>query len=88
MRKFSEEVKQDAVRLATVRGLSIAKAVRALSVHVNPLWAWMRTVTSDAAAAGTGRQSATSEQAKLTRPRSEVTTLRMERDVISRSLFR
>ncbi len=84
-RKFSEEFKQEAVRLVTVRGVSMAQAARDLSIHVNLLRTWMRTVTSDAAAAATGRQSAKSEQAELTRLRKEVTTLRMERDILKKA---
>jgi transposase len=73
--------------LVRVRGVSIAQAARALSIHVNLLRTWMRAATSDAAAA-TGRQSAKSEQAELTRLRKEVTTLRMERDILkSRGLL-
>ena len=84
-RKFSEEFKQEAVRLVTVRGVSMAQAARDLSIHVNLLRTWMRTATSDAAAAATGRQSAKSGQAELTRLRKEVTTLRMERDILKKA---
>jgi transposase len=83
-RKFSEEFKQEAVRLVTVRGVSMAQAARDLSIHVNLLRTWMRTATS-AAAAATGRQSAKSEQAELTRLRKEAITLRMERDILEKA---
>jgi transposase len=79
-RKFSDEFKQEAVRLVTVRGVSMAQAARDLSLHVNLLRTWVRTATSDAAAA-IGQPSAKAEQAELTRLRKEVATLRMERDI-------
>ena len=52
--KFIEEFKQEAVRLVTVRGVSMAQAACDLSIHVNLQRTWMRTATSDAAAAATG----------------------------------
>jgi transposase len=61
----------------------MAQAARDRSIHINLLWTWMRTATSDAAA--TGRQGAKSEQAELTRLRKEVTTLRMVRDIQKRA---
>jgi transposase len=36
-RRFSEESKQEAVRLVTVRGVLMAQAARDLSIHVNLL---------------------------------------------------
>lgn len=65
----------------------MVQAARDLSIHVNLLRTRMRTATSDAAAAATGRQGANSEQAELTRLRKEVTTLRMDRDIKSRGLL-
>ena len=53
-RKFSEEFKQEAVRLVTVRGVSMAQAARDLEVHVNLLQLWIRKATGDAAAASWG----------------------------------
>ena len=57
-RKFSDEFKQEAVRLVTVRGVSMAQAARDLEIHVNLLRMWIRTATGDAAAAAVGGQSA------------------------------
>ncbi len=84
-RKFSEEFKQEAVRLVTVRRVSMAQAARDLSLHVNLLRTWVRTATRDAAAAATGLPSAKAEQAELTRLRKEVATLRMERDILKKA---
>ena len=69
-RKFSEEFKQEAVRLVTVRRVSMAQAARDLSLHVNLLRTWVRTATSEA---------------ELTRLRKEVATLRMERDILKKA---
>jgi transposase len=86
-RKFSDEFKQEAVRLVTVRGVSMAQAARDLEVHVNLLRLWIRTATGDAAAAAaaSGGQSAKVDHAELTRLRKEVAKLRMERDILKKA---
>jgi len=84
-RKFSEEFKQEAVRLVTGRGVSMAQASRDLGIHVNLLRVWIRTATGDAAAAVSGGHSAKVDQAELTRLRTEVTKLRMERDILKKA---
>ena len=81
-RTFSDEFKQEAVRLVQQRGVSMAQAARNLDLHVNLLRGWVRTATSDAAAADRGRPSARVDQAEVTRLRKEVTKLRMERDIL------
>ena len=83
-RKFSDEFKQEAVRLVTVRGVSMAQAARDREIHVNLLRMWIRTATGDAAAAAVGGQSARVDQAELTRMRKEVAKLRMERDILKK----
>jgi transposase-like protein len=79
--KFSDEFEQEAVRLGTVRGVSLAQAARDLEVHVNLLRLWIRAATGDAAVAESGGQSAKVDQAELTRPPKEVAKLKMERDI-------
>ena len=55
-RKSSDEFKQEAVRLVTVRGVSMAQAARDLDIRPDLLRMWMRTAMHDAAAvAGGGR---------------------------------
>jgi transposase len=84
-RQFNDEFKQEAVRLVTVRGVSMAQAARDLGIHVNLLRTWVRTATGDAAAAAAGGQSAKLDQAELTRLRKEVAKLRMERDILKKA---
>jgi len=84
-RKFSEEFKPEAVRLVTGRGVSMVQAARDLAIHVNLLRVWIRTATGDAAAAASGGHSAKVDHAERTHLRKEVTTLRMERDVLKKA---
>ena len=83
-RKFSDEFKQEAVRLVAVRGVTPAQAARDLEVHVHLLRLCIRTATVDAAAAASGGQTAKVDQAELTRFRKEIATLRMERDILKK----
>jgi transposase len=84
-RKFSDEFKQEAVRLVTGRGVSMSQAARDLGIHVNLLRTWVRTATADAASLASGGQSLKQEQAELVRLRKEVATLRMERDILKKA---
>ena len=84
-RKFSDEFKQEAVRLVTLRGVSMAQAARDLGIRPDLLRMWLRTATHDAAAVAGGGQSTRMEQAELTRLRKEVATLRMERDILKKA---
>ena len=84
-RVFSAEFKQEAVRLVRLRGVSMAQAARDLDIHVNLLRGWVRTATSDSAAAVSGGPSARADQGELTRLRKEVATLRMERDIVKKA---
>lgn len=43
-RKFSQEFKQEAVRLVRDRGVSLAQAARDLEVHPTLLRAWVRAL--------------------------------------------
>ena len=84
-RKFSDEFKQEAVRLVTVRGVSMAQAARDLEIRPDLLRMWTRTATHDAVAAAGGGQSTRVDQAELTRLRKEVATLRVERDILKKA---
>ena len=84
-RRFSREYKLEAVRLVTDQGVSLSRAARDLGVHVNTLRLWVREQAADPGQAfpGEGRQKP--EAAELTRLRREVTTLRMERDILKKA---
>ena len=84
-RKFSDEFKQEAVRLVTLRGVSMTQASRDLAIHTNLLRTWIRTATADAAAVASGGHTAKVDQAEVTRLRKEVARLRMERDILKKA---
>ena len=81
-RKFDEDFKQGAVRLVIETGKPIAQVARDLGVNEGTLGNWCAKARAD------GEHAALSEpeRAELARLRKENTELRMQRDVLKRSV--
>jgi transposase len=82
-RKYDAEFREGAVRLVWETGKSIAAVARDLGVNEGTLGNWV--VRDKAAREGTEGLS-TADIAELKRLRSENAELRMERDVLKRSV--
>ncbi len=83
-RKYDEDFKQGAVALVLETGKPIAQVARELGVNEGTLGNW---VTKARASAGEGNgELSESERAELARLRKENTELRMQRDVLKRSV--
>jgi transposase len=83
-RKFDEDFKQGAVQLVTQTGKPIAQVARELGVNEGTLGNWcakQRRSVEDGQAA-----LSESERAELVRLRKEIVELRMQRDVLKRSV--
>jgi transposase len=83
-RKFDADFKQGAVALVVETGKPIAQVARELGVNEGTLGNWCAKAR-DAAGSGNGELSET-ERAELARLRKENTELRMQRDVLKRSV--
>jgi transposase len=83
-RKFDEDFKQGAVALVVETGKPIAQVARELGVNEGTLGNWCVKARA-AAGVGDGALSE-SERAELARLRRENTELRMQRDVLKRSV--
>ncbi len=82
-RKYDEDFKQGAVALVAQSGKSIAQVARDLGVNEGTLGNWC----ARARAGAPGREELSeSERAELARLRKENTELRMQRDVLKRSV--
>ena len=83
-RKFDEDFKAGAVRLVFETGKPIAQIARELGINDGTLGNWVAA----ARRAGDGDQGALSEdeRAELARLRKENAELRMQRDVLKRSV--
>jgi transposase len=83
-RKFDEDFKQGAVRLVAETGKPIAQVARDLGINEGTLGNW---VSRDRRQREGGQAPLSeSERAELARLRRENTELRMQRDVLKRSV--
>ncbi len=82
-RKFDREFREGAVRIVRDTGKPIAQVARDLGINAGTLGNW---VAKDRAEREGTQSLSTGDVAELKRLRSEVAELRMERDVLKRSV--
>ncbi len=83
-KQYSQEFKQEAVRLVTHGGLSLAQAARDLGVNENMLGRWKKEFEQHASKAFPGQGHAQDEE--LARLRRENEVLRRERDILKKAV--
>jgi len=81
-KKYDEQFKDDAVRIVLETGRPIAQVARDLGVNDGTLGNWVAKVRARSDPGGLSRD----EREELRQLRQEVATLRMERDVLKRSV--
>ena len=82
-RQFSEEFREGAVRIVRETGRPIAQVARELGINAGTLGNW---VAKDRAGRGDRPELSEDERVELARLRRENTELRMQRDVLKRSV--
>jgi transposase len=85
-RQYTEEFKREAVRMVTERGYGVTETARDLGINAKMLGRWKRQASeaSNGACAGNGHRTA--EQEELVRLRKEVKRLRMEREILKKTV--
>ncbi len=82
-RKFSEEFKRDAAALVVDTGRPVAQVAGELDVYESSLGRWVAQLRADR---GETDALTTDERARLSELEREVADLRMERDLLKRSV--
>jgi transposase len=82
-RRFSEEFKRDAVELVRTTGRPIAQIARELGIYDSTLGHWVRQDRIDR---GKAEELTSDERARLRALEAENTKLRMERDLLKRTV--
>jgi transposase len=81
--KYTQEFKEEAVKLITEQGYQIAEAARNLGINQTMLWRWKRDI--EGGADPSGSQGGTAIQVELTRLRKENKRLKMEREILKKA---
>jgi len=81
-RQFSREIKEEAVRLVTEGGQSLAQVARDLDLRPNLLRRWKQELTEEAG----GGAAAVDEAEELRQLRKENARLRMEREILKKAV--
>jgi transposase len=82
-RRFTEEFKRDAVELVRATGRPIAEVARELGIYDSTLGNWVRQDRIDR---GEAEGLTTEERARLRQLEAENAKLRMERDLLKRTV--
>lgn len=81
-RRHSGEFKEQAVKLVTEQGYSVAEAARNLGINENLLRTWKKKLESESDGSGDLSED---ERMEIARLRAENKRLRMERDILKKA---
>jgi transposase len=85
-KNYTADFKCEAVRLVTEKGYSISQAARNLDINMNMLRRWKRQVEEQDQNIFPGKGRLLPEQEELSRLREENKRLRMERDILKKTV--
>ena len=85
-RIYDAEFKRDALRLATNKSYGVSETARRLGINANMLGRWKREAEPTSNGVLTGNGQVSPEQDELRRLREENTRLRMERDILKKTV--
>ncbi len=85
-RMYDAEFKRDAIRLATNKSYGVSETARRLGINANMLGRWKREAETPSNGVFTGNGQVSPEQDELRRLREENKRLRMERDILKKTV--
>lgn len=84
-RKYTQEFKEEAVKLITDQGYQLAEAARNLGIHENLLGRWKREIEGPVEESSNLPQGAKAMQEELDHLRKENKRLKMEREILKKA---
>lgn len=85
-RQYTDEFKREAVRLVTDHGYGVTEAARNLGIHANMLGRWKRQAEQQNYRVFKSNGQVSAEQEELQCLRKEVKRLRMEREILKKTV--
>lgn len=85
-KNYTAEFKREAVRLVTEQGYSMSQAARNLDININMLRRWKNQANEQGQDAFPGKGRLLPEQEALYRLREENKRLRMEREILKKTV--
>lgn len=85
-RQYTEEFKREAVRLVTDHGYGVTETARNLGINAHMLGRWKRQVEQQTNGVYRGNGHMSAEHEELLRLRKEVKRLRMEREILKKTV--
>lgn len=85
-RKFSDEFKREAVKLATQPGVTVSTVAREIGVERSVLRAWVRKTEEGRYELALGKPLKSDSQAENEQLRRELARVKMERDILKKAL--
>jgi transposase len=85
-RKFTDEFKREAVKLATQPGVAVSTVARELGVERSVLRAWVKKTEEGRYEPKPGRPLKSDSQAEAEQLRRELARVKMERDILKKAL--
>jgi transposase len=85
-KNYTAEFKREAVRLVTEQGYSMSQAARNLDININMLRRWKHQINEQGQDAFPGKGRLLPEQEELYRLREENKRLRVEREILKKTV--
>jgi len=85
-RLYTAEFKQEAVRLSTDQDYSVSETAKRLGINANMLRRWKHQAAESPHGVFSGNGQRSAEQEELIRLRKEVKRLRMEREILKKTV--
>ena len=85
-RKFSKELKLEAVKLVRERGMRALQVGRDMDIGANAVSRWVREAQADKEHAFPGRGQQKAEDAEIARLKRELVRTKAERDILKKTI--